>query len=545
MFNIKRTKKEIWTLDAETDPFDGSTIPAPFVWGAYNGSEYHKFYKTKDAIDFLIDRDCIVYAHNGGKFDYHFFLDRLEQFEPVNVIAGRLAKFKIGLAEFRDSYNILPFPLASYQKDDIDYAIMHKDERDKPRNKKEIEAYLKTDCVYLWNLIDDFINEYGLHLTIAGASIKIWEKISEQKAPRTSVFFYETIRKFYYGGRVQCFKTGIIEEAFNVIDINSAYPFGMMHDHPYGETFFNSDELPKTKKYIERSFITLKCKSRGALPLREKSGGLSFPDDNIKRVYDVTGWEYLAGIETETISDVEIISVITFPEKINFTSYINHFYKIRQETKKDLKTLKKDSPGFLRAKALDTFAKLFLNSLYGKWGACPDNYKEYTIVKPHYIEAAENEGYAFAAELGEWALCQRDLNEDKKRFYNVAVAASITGFVRAYLWRAINKCEGVMYCDTDSIACRNSGDLELDPTTLGSWDIEAQCDYGAIGGKKLYAFRSLDGTYKTASKGVRITPEEIIAVAKGEEVIYNPIAPSFSLKRGTKFISRKVKKSVV
>jgi hypothetical protein len=110
----------------------------------------------------------------------------------------------------------------------------------------------------------------------------------------------------------------------------------------------------------------------------------------------------------------------------------------------------------------------------------------------------------------------------------------------------MNECNGVMYCDTDSIACTDTGNLEIDPSALGAWDIEAQCDYGGIAGKKLYAFHDKNtGKWKTASKGVRFTPEQILEVAKGHETKYNPIAPSFSLKRGVKFISRRVNKKVV
>jgi len=544
-FKVKKCKKEIWTIDAETDPFDGRTIPAPFVWGLYNGSEYHKFYDTDDAVNFLAERDCICYAHNGGKFDYHFLLHRLHPFEPLNVISGRIAKFKIGLCEFRDSYNILPFPLSAYQKDAIDYKIMHKDLRDIPKNKKEIEQYLKMDCVYLWDLIRDFINGYGLHLTIAGASVKIWEAITEEKAPKTTGDFYERMSSYYYGGRVQCFEGGEIKDKFKVIDINSAYPFAMQKDHAYGENFSVGVELPKTTAYIQRSFITLECISNGALPFRTKDGGLSFPADNVRRTFKVTGWEYLAGVDTETIKDIKIVEVVTFPQKINFTKYIRHFYSMREKTKILLKKYKENSPEWLQAKAQDTFAKLFLNSLYGKFGSCPDKYKEYTVVDDKFVDAAKVDNWDFGAKLGCWSLMQKDISEDKKRFYNVAVAASITGFVRAYLWRAIRECSGVMYCDTDSIACRDTGNLNLDPSILGEWDIEANCSYGAIAGKKLYAFYDDDKQkYKTASKGVRLEAVDIIRVAQGENVLFEPIAPSFSLKRGTKFISRNVRASV-
>jgi hypothetical protein len=43
-----------------------------------------------------------------------------------------------------------------------------------------------------------------------------------------------------------------------------------------------------------------------------------------------------------------------------------------------------------------------------------------------------------------------------------------------------------IYCDTDSIICEAFGG-NLHDTELGGWKIEAEGDYAAIAGKKLYA----------------------------------------------------------
>lgn len=525
------TNKKIWVADSETDPFKAGRIPKPFIWGAYNGSEYHEFSSTADFMEFIAQLDnAIIYAHNGGKFDWHFITDYFEPFEPVMIISGRIAKFKIGGVEFRDSYNILPIPLSAWEKDEFDYSILEPEERNKPQNKIKISNYLRNDCVYLFDMVSNYIERYGANLTQAGTALKVWEKIADVKAPKTNKSFYEELSPFYYGGRVECFKSGIIENDFKVIDINSAYPFAMKHLHPYGGDCDISDELPNSKAYTQRAFITIRCISRGAFPFRNKDG-LVFPNDNKKRTYTVTGWEFLAAMETKTIEKWTIIEVVTFRDSIRFDDYVDHFYAMKSEAK-----AKVDKAGYI-------FAKLFLNNLYGKFAANPDNYNEYTIVQPRFIEAAECDGYDYCADLGKWALCQKPLDEEKARYYNIAVAASITGFVRAYLWKAINQCEGVIYCDTDSIACRDTGILELDPEKLGAWDVEANCDYGGVAGKKLYAFKTKTGEWKTASKGVRLTPEQIIEVAKGNTVTHNPENPSFSVKRGIKFISRKIQKS--
>ena len=146
------------------------------------------------------------------------------------------------------------------------------------------------------------------------------------------------------------------------------------------------------------------------------------------------------------------------------------------------------------------------------------------------------------------------LLDEQKRFYNVATAASITGFVRAYLWRhicAIRKNGGeVLYCDTDSIAAigKIPKDMKIGKE-LGEWGNDGDFRLAAIAGKKLYAFQRRDGTWKTAHKGVMIEPEDIVKVARGGEVKYQRAAPSFGIeydkdgkgKRRTRFVERIVR----
>lgn len=526
--------RPIWSADCETDPFKRGRIPKPFLWGVYDGVAYHEFTDTKDFIKFVEKEKVILYAHNGGKFDWHFILDYLEPFTPINIINGRIAKFKIGECEFRDSYNILPIPLAQYNKEKIDYSIFEESEREKPENMKLISDYLKMDCVYLWQLVDAFIRDYGLNLTLAGSALKKWQVIENVKAPKTSRDFYEYLTPYYYGGRVECFVKGFIDHEFKVVDVNSAYPNAMMYEHPYGEHFESLDKLPD--KNIESCFIRLKCISKGALPFRGENG-LSFPNDDKIREYCITGWEYLAAVELNLISKIKIVEVIKFIEKITFKNYVNYFFKMKKEAKE------------AGDKAREIFSKLMLNSLYGKFCANPSDYREYMIIDPEFIDACEmDEGFEFDGELGKWALMSKELELQKQRYYNIAVGASITGFQRSLLLRALKKVKEPLYCDTDSIACVETADLVLSKE-LGDWSLEAECSEGAIAGKKLYAFKLKEPvikkgekvTHKIASKGVRLTAKEIYKIADGEEIIAETEFPTFSFKKGPVFIDRKIR----
>lgn len=549
---MTRSKRNISVCDCETDPFKRNRVPKPFIWGWFDGEEYKCFNTTDELAEYLCGYDGICYAHNGGRFDWHFLLPYADPYDEIMLINGRISKMRLGACELRDSINIIPVPLSAYKKDDIDYAIMEEEERDKPKNKIIIRKYLKSDCKYLFELVFRFIEDYGLQLTQAGAAMKQWVKISGTKAPQTNGEFYEALSPYYYGGRVQCFKSGIIERKFKVFDINSAYPYAMLSKHPYSDNYSHVEGFAKNA-----DFYKVRCISHGAFPFRglglsdgQTAAGLSFPCDDVLREYTVTKWEYYAALETGTVEDVEVLESITFMTHMDFSEYVTHFFELREQCKKN-----GDEAGRL-------FAKLFMNSLYGKFAANPANYKNYMIVPMDVIGGLESVGWEFSGEFGPWGLAESPLSEDRQRYYNVATGASITGYVRAMLWRAICSSKGAIYCDTDSIAVECEGAGVVLGEKLGEWKHEGDFDKAGIAGKKLYIMRGAPGwwttsdgktvynkqkprgaerLYKTASKGAKLTHAQLWRVAKGEHVEYVPEAPTFSPKKAPVFTKRKIK----
>jgi hypothetical protein len=135
--------------------------------------------------------------------------------------------------------------------------------------------------------------------------------------------------------------------------------------------------------------------------------------------------------------------------------------------------------------------------------------------------------------------------ESRHWYYNIATAASITGYVRAQLFRDLCKAEGLIYCDTDSISAKSVAGLAIGKE-LGQWKIELECDAYAVAGKKMYAFRAASdqqwdaktqvfkfpkGSYKIACKGVDLDAPDIIRAARGEKVEYFPEVPTYSITR--------------
>lgn len=328
-------KKKIAVVDMETDPFKYGRYPEPFLIGVYDGDEYWTFTDVYELIDFLIPKQWIVYAHNGGKFDWHFILDFINEGDQLKIINGRLSSFQIGLCEFRDSYNILPGPLAAYKKDEVDYTLFEKKVRDLPENKAIIEAYLKTDCIYLYDLVSGFINQFGLHLTQATAALRVWEELSGRRAPESTREYYDEFYPFYFGGRVQCFHKGPIEHEFKVFDINSAYPFAMQSQHPFSLTYsiMSNPDWDCLDEEYGHCFFEILAVSKGALPKRAEDKSIYFPVDEIPSLYFCTGHELRAGLETKTLQLIEIRKIYKHNELADFTEYVQYFYQRRKELK--------------------------------------------------------------------------------------------------------------------------------------------------------------------------------------------------------------------
>lgn len=547
---MPRRRRETWAADCETDPFKPGRIPQPFIWGAYEiaSRRYETFGSAAGFIDFFSDRKCTVYFHNGGKFDLHYLRPYFESDQNILLINGRITRARIGAAEFRDSYSLIPVPLAKYKKDDFDYAILEEDVRNLPDNMVRIERYLRSDCVNLGNLLSAFFERYGRALTQAGAAMSYWSKnYNHGKKPRQSATQFERYRPYYYGGRVECFVSGVRDVLYKIVDKNSAYPDAMRARHPISNEAMQLKDIPQDESKIRSCFITLRGIARGCFPYRGTDGSLGFPRDGDSRVYHVTGWEYLAACDENAFDCEQVIAVHYFRETTSFKDYIDYFYHERKVAKAN------------GDRAGDLFSKLFMNSCYGGFAMNPENYHEYLLSSAEKLPEHLADGYASYHAWGDGReLLWRKLSlETQRRMYkNIATAASITGYVRAGLFRDLCRVQEPLYCDTDSISAVDVSCLSLG-NELGQWKVELECDQYAIAGKKLYAKRSAfdqgwnkednqfdypKGSHKVACKGVKLTPDEIIAVARGDTVKYNPAVPTYSICRAQpRFTARDVK----
>lgn len=525
----------IGILDFETDPFEHGNIPAPFYGEILmeNGNRWG--YWGDDAARTTADKlkdmpKCTIYAHNGGKFDFHFLLPFVDPNTDVMLINGRIAKIKFGRVTLVDSYLLLPIPLAAYQKDEFDYRKLRRKVRE--RHKEEIVKYCAADCRYLLELIQGAHKRVGAHLTIGGAAVKSAEnlkiRISRQNSDHDDAF-----RPYYYGGRVEALRTGIFtpRRPAYYLDINSAYPEAMRSPHPYGGQYDFSTELPARGK-LGPQFATIVAVSRGALPIRD-GAALHFPRDPIARTYYATGHEIAAGLDTGTLDIQEVQAVWTPRDYQDFGRYVDYHYAARMAAKKK------------GEKLIEIVEKLLLNSLYGKFATDPDTHKIYRFAEYGH-DLAQDEGFEAWEEdtpipqvgLSLWAA------PSPRRawsYYDVAVAASITGQVRAMLWRAMCAAGGVYYVDTDSLICDSPGDVKIGPE-LGRWKVESRPKTLYIAGKKIYAVRDNEG-WKVATKGFRASPRKIRQLCQGKGITWKSPAPTFSVGSVASFLQREIKRA--
>lgn len=551
---MTRGTKPVWTTDCETDPFLHQRDPRPFMWGIYTGNDFIQFIDndweacTRKAVEYLINNDVVVYAHNGGKFDFIYFMPFLPLDVPIKtqIINGRIVKMKLGRAELRDSYSIIPESMKNIQKEDIQMWKLERAVRQD--HMDEIIFRNKTDCIYLYDLVKAYRDVAGNKTTIAANALSYAKGLGIDPG-RTNHCFDDKMRKFFFGGRTECWQPGR-HKNFKMIDIHSAYPDGMMHNHATGPDVFMGSSLDGlTREEIQRAFIVIECQSNKAFPIRIKDGSLDFPTEYNE--FHVTGWEYIAAKELGLISNEKIHSVASFADTINFRDYVTHWYEYKESHPK------KDDPIHY------TIGKIMMNSLYGKLAQNPARYYDYIIhpsgtpidAEHGWALFTENERYEFHRRESLWKY-KYELGagwETKPIYNNVATGASITGYVRAKLLRTIAKIgyDNVIYCDTDSIYTREGADLSdivISPA-LGDWGVDDECaPLGIFLGKKLYAVRHsfLDKktgkpAEKIATKGGRLEFRDFEKMIRGETVKFKNDAPTYSIDGGAEFLVRNIR----
>jgi hypothetical protein len=568
-----KMKRTIAVLDFETDPFEYGKMVWPFVVGFYDGKRYITYWGS-DCVSGLArfleaeDTEYCIYAHNGGRFDFFYLLNHIHH--SLRIISGRIVQAFMGKHELRDSYAILPFPLADFDKDSIDYEKFEAGTRE--RHRDEIISYLRKDCVSLYTLVTAFVDQFGDKLTIGSAAMK---QIKARHKFKTGGPEYDAKwrERFYFGGRIQVFRAGITRGDIRIVDINSSYPHAMQSFlHPIGTA-------GEVSKRIERNsvFVVAEGYNYGAFPTREKDGSLNFSLEY--GIFHTTIHEWQAAEDTGTFKCCKVHKAYNWKDRGTFEEFVSTFYDERAKCK---------APGGDKLRAL--FLKYVLNSGYGKFAQNPDNYSDYYITQigtlpPEWHECGKSclddcpSRWSIKYRHDDYLIWSRPLqtNTSRTSWYNIATGASITGAARSVLLRGLSVTDEPLYCDTDSIICRGGSGVEISPSDLGKWSLETSGTVAYIAGKKLYCIltpkkslsnKELEQIYpsgltenqrkriksekevgnlicvKKAHKGARLTAKEIIRITNGEKIHYENPVPNLKFDGTWKFTSRDIQRTV-
>lgn len=576
----KKEPRKLAVIDAETDPFLMGRTPKAFAWGFYDGETYKRFWgddATQQLVDYILSRSdpLVIYAHNGGKFDFFFLMPFGVIQNPALIINGRIVKAQaFDIHEVRDSYAILPVPLKKIadstigSKKDIDYAKMEREVREE--HKEEILDYLKQDCLVLYNIVFKFRERYADKLTVGAMAISELEKFHQVSRQNQSHDI--RLRPYYYGGRVQCFEKGELiappGKRFKIFDVNSMYPAVMKNfQHPTGANYVLLGEHDVRGKFDKRTgvikgftgpyFMRFTGYSDGALPRRNSENGkLEFNSETGE--FFACSHEIRAACELGLVRVDKIHEVLYPCNHLSFGEFVDFYIAEKiasQKAGNEAETL---------------FAKFTLNSAYGKFGSNANEFKEWYIYDAqgtweeheafeawrasHPIIKGGKDGkvVSMGAELvhieGRFEIWQAPAPSDRG-FFDVAVAASITSAARSVLLRAIHGSTRPIYCDTDSLICEEIGGVIVDDHELGAWKCEGTTERIYIAGKKMYSCLldqlGKDGKPKNklASKGAKLTHDDMIKLCQGETVRWASDAPNFKFNGDVKFVARNIRAS--
>lgn len=549
----RKPKYTVGVIDAETDPFLFGRVPEPFAWEFHSEAITEWFWGddcTAQLLAFLDELEAphMIFAHNGGKFDFHFLHKFLEN--PLKIINSRIVSAQLGNHVLRDSLAIMPVPLKKFfkgAKDDIDYRRMERDRREK--HKDEILTYLHRDCLSLFTGVSAFVERFGAKLTVGSTAMAELVKRHdfEKMGPAQDRMF----RPFYFGGRVQCFQSGIIEGPLLMLDVNSEYPKAMKSfRHPISASFHELATIPDN--FDTPFFAEIIAHNRGALPCKLDDGSLSFEKES--GYFAVCSHELEVALNYGLVDIERVISCWQATSAGTFGTFVDDFYAEKVTGK-----LAGDELG-------EMFAKFMLNSAYGKFGSNPDNFRDWLINRDFGADATlQANGYILEVEYDEFELWSRPAANADNSFFNVATAASITSAARSIMLDGIQRATDPIYCDTDSLLCRGFTG-KISDTELGAWKLENTAPRAAVAGKKLYAlydpvtlakpakvwnpeFQVWDANpdrraLKLSSKGGSLSVDDVISIAKGGTVEFRNQAPTFSLHRETRFISRNFQRTV-
>jgi hypothetical protein len=484
-----------------------------WAWGicevSKNPCEYHMGNDINGFMKWCFEqKNPCLYFHN-AKFDTDFIINWLFRngFEWVESTKGMLdgqfttlisddGKFytmhicseivpKRNIIEIRDSQKLLNMSVAKIAKTfklpniklEIDYNEFREIGHELTSEEKE---YLKADITIVSKALAYLFESGTTRLTIGSNALnKYYEMVGGRKQfrkifPKLDVIVDKDIRAAYKGGFTYLnpiYKEVDIGEGL-VFDVNSLYPWAMHSPNvlPYGRPVFFSGQYQEDKMhplYIQRLRCQFELKPN-KIPMIQLKHNLSFvPTEYLKSsnnqiiTLTLTNIDLQLFLENYEVYEMEYVNGWKFKGASGmFDQYIDYWTDIKIQATKD------------KNAGLRAIAKLYLNSLYGKFATSP------------YVRSA-------IPYLGEDGVVHYHKTEYEERdSIYVPIGAFITAIARNKTIRSAQSVyDRYLYSDTDSIHIKGTDIpdcLEVDDYMLGAWKCESKFDRARFIRQKCY-----------------------------------------------------------
>lgn len=294
-------------------------------------------------------------------------------------------------------------------------------------------------------------------------------------------------RKAYHGGRVECFRIGKQQRRnWFYVDVNSMYPYAMMGDDlpikfvGYSENVRLKEFKLRLKKYYVIADVLIDT-DEPVYPII-KDTKLIFPVGQFRTQLSQPELEYA----NEHNHIKKVYGSSQYIKGNIFNAYVNFFYE-----EKRLHTVNGN-------KTQKTISKLYLNSLYGKFGQQEPHREEYCTTsfegvyrEPSYdVETGQH--FQYIAWYGK---IYKEYKYGETAFSCPYLACAITAKARMLLWLYIKQAgrSEVAYCDTDSLIVTAKGYRRLfkyvSQDRLGALKLETQSQHFELWGNKDYVFK--------------------------------------------------------
>ena len=397
-----------------------------------------------------------------------------------------------------DSYNWFPCSLAELGAR-VDLPKLPMPPETAPQGERD--AYCQRDVEIVYHAVKRWCQEVAdrdlgnFAFTLAGQAFNAFRHrfnparlVVDRDTGRTTL-----ARQAYYGGRCECFALGqLLPQRYTLLDVNSLYASVMEHNRfpirPIDQGnahggFFTDERYSYTQVIASVDLET----DQPLYPVRHNRN-LIFPIGRFTTT--LAGPELFSAVEAGHVRGIG--AWVAYETALLFTDYVRYMY--------DWRTERRGSGDTIGAH----IAKLFLNTLYGKFGQKSTSWSPVERERSDHYRAWDE----YDCDTGEFRRFRtigdtvyRETEPRDAHFAIPSIAAFVTSYARQRLRWLIEKAgwQHVYYVDTDSLLVDSDGLSALthlvDATQLGRLKIVDEGSDVHIHGLKNY---SIDGRRKAS-----------------------------------------------